>query len=835
MSPSARLDLLGGLRLRSGDVLDGGGVQRKRLALLAIVARAGARGVSRERLLALLWPDQSPEEARHALTVALSALRRALPEGALVPLPLGVALDAERVAIDVVEFEAALARGDREAAVACYGGPFLNGVRLPAAAEFDRWAEEERAALARCHVDALAALAASARERRDVPSAVRWAEAWMAADPLSARAAVALVDALAAAGDRSGAARAAQAHATTPARAAVAVPAAPPPPAEPAAVAIPAVGVEAEPAAPPRAAVALSRRRAGWRALVGGVAAVAAVAAAISVPSARPDASPTDLPRRVVVAPFANETGDTALAHVGRIAADWVAQGIATTGLVQVVPTSSAFAAGRYADSLATRPGADRARVLASETGAELVVSGGVYRVADSVQLRVVIADGRDGHAIRELAPVAAPVREPIPAVDRLRQRVLGALAPLVDERLAATAAQSAAPPSYEAYREMAEAKPLCARCDIGAALPHYERAYALDTSYTTALLHVALAHASLGHWNVADSLARRLDSTRHRLTPFDATLLDALRAWSERDWQAAYEAARRGAQIAPNTIVAAQVAHEALFLDRPYEAIRVLRALDPTRGELRGYEPYWVMLGQALHRVGDYEGELRVARQFRATRPVMVRSPLIEEARALAALGRVEAVMPLIDLGVSMRRESEPSPGEMMNVIAEELEAHGHAAATADVWGRMLAWVDAQDADARRSTRYRVWRGNALTGLGRVAEARAVFAAIAAEDTTSLIAQRRLGVAAARLGDRATADRAAARLARATGRAIADALYWRAQIAAQLGDRAGATELLRDAIGRGLPFYLMFFHHAPELEALRGYPPFEALVRPRG
>jgi tetratricopeptide (TPR) repeat protein/TolB-like protein len=568
---------------------------------------------------------------------------------------------------------------------------------------------------------------------------------------------------------------------------------------------------------------------------VGGVAAVAAVAAAISVPSARPDASPTDLPRRVVVAPFANETGDTALAHVGRIAADWVAQGIATTGLVQVVPTSSAFAAGRYADSLATRPGADRARVLASETGAELVVSGGVYRVADSVQLRVVIADGRDGHAIRELAPVAAPVREPIPAVDRLRQRVLGALAPLVDERLAATAAQSAAPPSYEAYREMAEAKPLCARCDIGAALPHYERAYALDTSYTTALLHVALAHASLGHWNVADSLARRLDSTRHRLTPFDATLLDALRAWSERDWQAAYEAARRGAQIAPNTIVAAQVAHEALFLDRPYEAIRVLRALDPTRGELRGYEPYWVMLGQALHRVGDYEAELRVARQFRATRPVMVRSPLIEEARALAALGRVEAVMPLIDLGVSMRRESEPSPGEMMNVIAEELEAHGHAAATADVWGRMLAWVDAQDADARRSTRYRVWRGNALTGLGRVAEARAVFAAIAAEDTTSLIAQRRLGVAAARLGDRATADRAAARLARATGRAIADALYWRAQIAAQLGDRAGATELLRDAIGRGLPFYLMFFHHAPELEALRGYPPFEALVRPRG
>jgi DNA-binding SARP family transcriptional activator len=213
MSPSVRLDLLGGLSLECADARTGA-VQRKRLALLAVVARAGARGVSRERLLALLWPDQAPEDARRALVVALSALRRALPEGALVSLPLGIALDPTCVVIDVVEFESTLARGNRAGAVALYRGPFLDGVTLPGAPEFDRWVEEERAVLARRHVDALAVLAAAARDSGNPASAIRWAQAWAAADPLGARPAVALVEALAAAGDRSGAARAAHAHET---------------------------------------------------------------------------------------------------------------------------------------------------------------------------------------------------------------------------------------------------------------------------------------------------------------------------------------------------------------------------------------------------------------------------------------------------------------------------------------------------------------------------------------------------------------------------------------------------------------------------------------------
>lgn len=43
--------------LQDGAVLKGAATQRRRLTLLAIIAVAGKKGISRDRLLTLLWPD----------------------------------------------------------------------------------------------------------------------------------------------------------------------------------------------------------------------------------------------------------------------------------------------------------------------------------------------------------------------------------------------------------------------------------------------------------------------------------------------------------------------------------------------------------------------------------------------------------------------------------------------------------------------------------------------------------------------------------------------------------------------------------------------------------
>jgi len=71
-----RLRTLGGLTLeRDGAPYSGPATQRRRLALLALLAAADS-AVSRDRLMAHLWPEADPERARHSLDDALSALRR---------------------------------------------------------------------------------------------------------------------------------------------------------------------------------------------------------------------------------------------------------------------------------------------------------------------------------------------------------------------------------------------------------------------------------------------------------------------------------------------------------------------------------------------------------------------------------------------------------------------------------------------------------------------------------------------------------------------------------------------------------------------------------------
>src|SRR6266704_809656 len=51
--------------------------------------------------------------------------------------------------------------------------------------------------------------------------------------------------------------------------------------------------------------------------------------------------------RRVVVAVIENHTGDPTLDNVGHMAADWVTQGLAQTGLVEVVPSVSVMSSSR--------------------------------------------------------------------------------------------------------------------------------------------------------------------------------------------------------------------------------------------------------------------------------------------------------------------------------------------------------------------------------------------------------------------------------------------------------------------------------------------------------
>ena len=154
----------------------------------------------------MLWSETDEERARRGLNQALYALRQELGADEVFLGTRDLRLNPDLVTSDVAAVHGRpQGRTDLERAAAEYAGPFLDGFHLSDAPEFERWLEEERAGLARdyCH-GARAPGPAGGRARGPAGGAVEWWRKLAAQDPLNARVAIGLMEALVAAGDRDG-------------------------------------------------------------------------------------------------------------------------------------------------------------------------------------------------------------------------------------------------------------------------------------------------------------------------------------------------------------------------------------------------------------------------------------------------------------------------------------------------------------------------------------------------------------------------------------------------------------------------------------------------------
>ena len=142
MTPVFRLTILGtpGIAGPGGRVAGAAG-QGQPLALLAVLACAGERGISRDRVTALFWPDASGQQASHRLSQLTHSIRRSLGCSDLMTGASDLSLRPDRIGCDLWELTAARGRGDFELAASLYAGPLLDGFFLPESLEFDRWLE----------------------------------------------------------------------------------------------------------------------------------------------------------------------------------------------------------------------------------------------------------------------------------------------------------------------------------------------------------------------------------------------------------------------------------------------------------------------------------------------------------------------------------------------------------------------------------------------------------------------------------------------------------------------------------------------------------------------
>lgn len=584
------LRVLGGLTFERDSVpLDAMAAQRKSLALLALLAVAGPRGVSRDKLVAYVWPESDTEHGRGAMRQAIHAMRQRVGDADVLVGGAELRLNSDVIASDVGRFTEHLARGALEEAVSHYGGPFLDGYHLGGAEEFEQWVAEQRSRLARDFAGALERLATEAGRRGAWTDAVGWWTRLAATDPLNGRVAAALMRALAAAGDPAAALRHAATHeillrqeldcAPDPAVVALAtrlradseVPTLPPreaaiapalPDGVPDTSAIPATLGDTTPAghvAPRRrrgryvAGVAVTCLFALAAFIVAHVSDVAGIrngnageASAVSRVAAR------DSQQSVAVLAFANTTGDPKNEPFSDGLTDELIGALGKITGLKVAGRTSAFALKGRGLSV---------RAIGDTLGVANVLEGSVRRAGDRLKVTVQLVSARDNAVLwsetydRELKDVFAVQEEITRAiVNTLRVRLSG------HEGVRIGYHPTDDMQAYELYLRGRSLWTTRTQEGMEEALGYFQRAIERDPAYAKAYVGLADAYVNLSNYNYI-SLGEALPRARAaaaRAVALDPTLAEAHASQgfvlaSLEDFGAAEASFRRAIELQPN------------------------------------------------------------------------------------------------------------------------------------------------------------------------------------------------------------------------------------------------------------------------------------------
>jgi DNA-binding SARP family transcriptional activator len=757
--PGPRLELLGNILVTDADGVVRPELQSRvhRIALLGYLALAGAgRYRRRAEVLHAFWPHQRDDLARGALRQSVHHLRKVL--GAATITSRG---DDELGYVgwcDAVAFEAAVRSGQLEAALALYQGELLRGLAIDAEG-FTTWLDDERRRLRTMAARAAWDLAGRAEASGALETALGWGHRAMNLDPTDEIGFRRLLALLQHSGNHAAAAAAYEEFADRLHAA-----------------------LRMVPSAATREAVAAMRRAGNDAADTGPAVAE---------------------PRRVMVRPLENRTGDAVFDSVGLMAADIVTNAVARLEGVSVT-TQPTSAAGT-------------------------IIGGGIYRVGTSlrVQLQVTDPDGR--HLLPADAIQGAP-DDMLDLLDALAERTSAGLAVHLETRWALARAV-ARPRTVAHYQSGVAGQDAFFRADWPRAIELFRPAAEASPPYPMAVIVSAIASWNLGEVADAATMLRRVDPAHTELGGFDRDVYEMVSHWLAGNWVGARDATTAQARVLPGSIAAYEVAEETRRLRQPREALSLLAALDLGHSEL-GASPFVAIeMARCLHLCGDHAQELEVAeRALRA-------APSDPAVLRLAVRARVAAhdqlrVEQAIEQRLLLPDPRGPSAGLLMREAALESAAHGQPADAAVWYDRAVAWYRSVPRPSERLQRS---IARALHEAGRLDEAHAAFVALW-DDTIRVgltdephhphlsghLDAGHLAVLAHQMGDDARRDELTTRLAAADGPWLFGAQHrWLAALACLRGELAGASAHLRAAYAAGMP-HDVGLHRDPYLSALR-------------
>jgi len=319
------------------------------------------------------------------------------------------------------------------------------------------------------------------------------------------------------------------------------------------------------------------------------------------------------------------------------------------------------------------------------------------------------------------------------------------------------------------------------------------------------------------------------LRAQREDLPRWERAILDFHLAGAAYDYAGQYDAMLQVVSMAPSPTRALRLAQASIQSNRPGEALRILTELESERDWLGWVPGYWMWRVNVHRLLGDYEAVLSVvdrAREF-----IGQTSPLYtSEVEALARLGLVEEAT---DRSIEIIESTgHPRTQYLRYYLPRVLRSAGldeEARRVAEVGIASFSRIEGARQDYLAAT---------LVCAGRYDEARQLL-----NQTGDFLGSRTeafslLAYMAAREGHAEEATRFSEMAVTAHDPSGEErspyGMMSRVEVAAHLGDNAGAVRFLREAFDLGLPYGPYIFTRW-DLRPLEGYEPFEDLMRPKG
>ncbi|MGH9199968.1 MAG: protein kinase domain-containing protein [Vicinamibacterales bacterium] len=516
---------------------------------------------------------------------------------------------------------------------------------------------------------------------------------------------------------------------------------------------------------------------------------------------------------RVTVARFENRTGDPSLDPLGQMAADAISGEFPQITFIQ-------------------QPVRQRVALVAEpeQRRQPTAVTGAYYLDGQNLRIQASLSD-KSGALLHAIEPAVSPRTDPGKAVELVQQRVLGAIVTMLDPDYSPSS--SSRPPLYNAYREFTAGMDLFADEPLRA-VTHFRRATELDPGFFNAWLMMAHTYSNAGDRGHEREAIDQMNTMRDRLGVFERLELSQLVHAFEGRLLDALTALREVEKLDPGNLVANyEIGRYAIRLNRPQEAIDQFAKVNAETWNARTVGRWrHGRLAMANHLLGRHEEELRIATVAKGLFPSSL-ATRNDELFALAALGRLDDLRRAVDDTLPITPLGVGTPAGSMRLAAEELRAHGRRAEAIDLAKRSVTWYRNQPQPFFTPAN-RLALAQSLYTAEEWPEAGKAIAALLKEQPANTLYVALAGAIAARMGDRALASKHAATLSQAPSTPGGAIELRRAQLAALLGEREQAVELLRSAFARGLSMSTAL-HRQMDFESLRGYAPFDELMKPKG